>query len=134
MGFWNLPRQPNYDTELIAIWRMYARLHQQLAGYSYSQAQLAHQTGMPIIRPLFLVDASAPEAWKDWETYLYDPDLLVSLIWEKRSEPIFRATRSGAMLGTAAKSIAAGGPSPSRWNYTNCRLLFASAPVSILAT
>ncbi len=83
VGFWNLPRQPNYDAELIAIWRMYARLHQQLAGYSYSQAQLAHQTGMPIIRPLFLVDPNAPEAWKDWETYLYGPDLLISPIWEK---------------------------------------------------
>ena len=35
------------------------------------------------IRPLFLVDPKAPEAWSNWETYLYGPDLLVSAIWKK---------------------------------------------------
>lgn len=83
VGFWNLPRPPSYDAELIAIWRMYARIHQRLAGYSHSQAQVAHETGMPIVRPLFLIDPKSPQAWTDWETYLYGPDLLVSPIWEK---------------------------------------------------
>jgi alpha-D-xyloside xylohydrolase len=83
VGFWNLPRTPSYDAELIAIWRVYARLHQRLADYSYAQAKLANQTGMPIIRPLLLVDPKAPEAWANWQTYLYGPDLLVSPIWER---------------------------------------------------
>lgn len=83
VGFWNLPRTPSYDAELIAIWRLYARLHQRLASYSYAQAQEAHQTGMPIIRPLFLADPQSAEAWTNWQTYLYGPDLLVSPIWEK---------------------------------------------------
>lgn len=83
VAFWNLPREPKYDTELIAVWRLYARLHQRLADYSYACAQEAHRTGMPIIRPLFLVDPKAPEAWSNWETYLYGPDLLVSAIWKK---------------------------------------------------
>jgi alpha-glucosidase (family GH31 glycosyl hydrolase) len=85
VGFWNLPRTPSYDPELIAIWRVYARLHQHLAGYSYDQAKVAHETGMPIIRPLLLVDPKAPEAWNNWQTYLYGPDLLVSPIWQKGS-------------------------------------------------
>lgn len=83
VAFWNLPRPPSYDVELIAIWRLYARLHQRLAEYSYRGAQEAHETGMPIVRPLFLVDPQAPEAWSNWWTYLYGPDLLVSPIWEK---------------------------------------------------
>jgi len=83
VGFWNLPREPAYDAELIAIWRVYARLHQRLMDYSYRQAIVAKQTGMPIVRPLFMVDPKAKEAWTNWQTYLYGPDILVSPIWEK---------------------------------------------------
>jgi len=83
VGFWNLPREPRYDAELIAIWRLYARLHQRLIDYSYSCAMVAGKTGMPIVRPLFLVDPKAPQAWTNWWTYLYGPDLLVSPIWER---------------------------------------------------
>ena len=83
VGFWDLPRPPSYDEQLIAIWRLYARLHQRLADYSYKCAKEAHETGMSIVRPLFLADPQAPEAWANWWTYLYGPDLLVSHIWEK---------------------------------------------------
>jgi alpha-glucosidase (family GH31 glycosyl hydrolase) len=83
VGFWNLPREPRYDATLIAIWRLYARLHQRLVDYSFKYAEEAHRTGMPIVRPLFLVDPKAPQAWTNWQTYLYGADLLVSPIWEK---------------------------------------------------
>jgi alpha-glucosidase (family GH31 glycosyl hydrolase) len=83
VAFWNAPRPPEYDDVLIAIWRLYARVHQNLADYSYRLAQEAHRTGMPIVRPLFLADPNNPEAWKNWWTYLYGPDLVVSPIWEK---------------------------------------------------
>jgi alpha-D-xyloside xylohydrolase len=83
VGFWNAPRPPSYDATLIATWRLYARLHNRLADYSYRQAEDAHRTGMPIVRPLFLVDPAAPAAWTNWWTYLYGPDILVSPVWEK---------------------------------------------------
>jgi alpha-glucosidase (family GH31 glycosyl hydrolase) len=83
VGFWNLPREPRYDEVLIATWRLYARLHQRLVDYGDRQARDAAATGMPIVRPLFLVDPRAPEAWTNWNTYLYGPDILVSPIWEK---------------------------------------------------
>jgi alpha-glucosidase (family GH31 glycosyl hydrolase) len=83
VGFWNLPRDPSYDPVLIAIWRLYARLHQRLANYSYESARVAHATGAPIVRPVFLLDPKAEQAWANWHTYLYGPDLLVSPIWEK---------------------------------------------------
>jgi alpha-D-xyloside xylohydrolase len=85
VGFWNLPRTPSYDAGLIAIWRLYARLHQRLAEYSYAQAKIAQQTGTPVIRPLLLIEPKALESWSNWQTYLYGPDLLVSPIWEKGS-------------------------------------------------
>jgi alpha-glucosidase (family GH31 glycosyl hydrolase) len=91
VGFWNLPRDPSYDTVLIATWRLYARLHQRLVDYSYQAAQVAHNTGTPIIRPVFLVDPKAKPAWANWHTYLYGSDLLVSPIWEKgkRTEEVY---------------------------------------------
>ena len=83
VAFWNLPREPRYDTQLIALWRLYARLHERLIDYNYRYAQEATKTGMPIVRPLFLVDPAAPAAWTNWWTYLYGRDLLVSPVWEK---------------------------------------------------
>ena len=62
-AFWSLPRTPSYDAKLIAIWRLYARLHTRLADYSYKQAREAHRSGMPIVRPLFLADPESPAAW-----------------------------------------------------------------------
>jgi alpha-glucosidase (family GH31 glycosyl hydrolase) len=91
VGFWNLPRAPEYDDVLIATWRLYARLHERLKDYSYAQAVDAAKTGMPIVRPLFLADPDAPQAWSQWWTYLYGPDLLVSPVWQKgqRSQEVY---------------------------------------------
>ncbi|NGO39840.1 glycoside hydrolase family 31 protein [Limisphaera ngatamarikiensis] len=83
VGFWNLPRPPEYDEILIAAWRLYARLHDRLADYGWAAALEAHHTGMPIVRPLFLLDPDAPAAWSNWWTYAYGPDLVVSPVWQK---------------------------------------------------
>ena len=82
-AFWNFHDPPSYDAELIAIWRFYARLHERLADYSFTQAKLAHEAGMPIVRPLFQADPNAAAAWLNWWTYLYGPDIVVSPIWQK---------------------------------------------------
>jgi len=52
VAFWNFHTPPAYDDTLIAAWRLYARLHERLADYSYAQAQEAHKTGTPIVRPV----------------------------------------------------------------------------------
>jgi len=82
-AFWDFHDPPAYDAKLIALWRLYARLHTRLADYSFEQAKIAHQTGLPIVRPLFLVEPDAPAAWSNWWTYLYGPDILVSPVWQK---------------------------------------------------
>ena len=85
-AFWNLPRDGKtvYDETLIACWRLYARLHHRLMDYSYHYGQVAHDTGMPIVRPLFMIEPDSPEAWANWWTYQYGEDLLVSPVWEKQ--------------------------------------------------
>jgi len=80
---WNMNSKPYYDTTLIAIWRLYAKIHTLLADYSYKHAKIANKTGMPIIRPLFLEFPDQKKAWEDWQTFMYGKDILVSAIWKK---------------------------------------------------
>jgi alpha-D-xyloside xylohydrolase len=111
LAFWSLPRTPSYDAELIAIWRLYARLHLRLADYSYRQAQEAHRTGLPIVRPLFLADPKAGAAWSNWQTYLYGPDLLVSPIWEKgkRTQEVYLPSGASWRNAWNPKEVVRGG-------------------------
>ena len=90
-AFWSMRRPPSYDAAVISTWRLYARLHARLVDYSYAQAKLAHETGMPIARPLFLSDPKASAAWANWWTYQYGPDILVSPIWEtgQRTQEVY---------------------------------------------
>jgi alpha-glucosidase (family GH31 glycosyl hydrolase) len=82
-GLWDMRREPNYDVESIAIWRLYAHLHKNLANYTYKHAVEAHETGMPIIRPLFLMFPEQEQSWENWQTFMYGKDILVSPIWRK---------------------------------------------------
>jgi alpha-D-xyloside xylohydrolase len=83
---WNMDSKPYYDTTLIAVWRLYAKIHTLLAEYTHDHVQIAHETGMPVIRPLFIVFPEQEEAWVDWQTFMYGKDILVSTIWEKGKE------------------------------------------------
>ncbi len=85
-GFWNNPQEPFYDTELIAIWRLYSKIRMKLVPYIQSLAEEASGTGVPVARPLFLVYPDQKEAWNDWQTYMFGPDILVSAIWESGKE------------------------------------------------
>ncbi len=80
-GFWSNPAEPHYDNELIAVWRLYAHIRLKLMDYVEEQARKAHDDGTPIVRPLFLDYPEQPETWKDWQTYLFGPDILVSAVW-----------------------------------------------------
>jgi len=110
-AFWNFHNPPSYDAELIALWRLYARLHTRLADYSFEQAKVAHETGMPIVQPLFLVEPKAPAAWSNWWTYLYGPDLLVSPIWQRnqRTQEVYLPSGSQWRDAWNPEKIYAGG-------------------------
>jgi alpha-D-xyloside xylohydrolase len=83
-GFWGMDSQPSYDHELLAVWRFYTNLRMSLVDYVHNLAKEASETGMPIVRPLFLEYPEQDESWNDWETFKFGDDLLVSIVWENR--------------------------------------------------
>ena len=80
-GFWSNPGEPQYDNELIAVWILYTKTRMKLKDYVTAQALKAHDEGTPIARPLFLDYPEQAEAWNDWQTYMFGPDILVSAVW-----------------------------------------------------
>ncbi len=80
---WSMRFAPHYDTELIAIWRTYAKLHTALMDYSYRLAKEAHATGHPLVRPLIYKDLTDEKAWQNWEEFFYGSDFLVRPVWRK---------------------------------------------------
>jgi len=81
-AFWSNPAEPHYDTEMIAVWRLYSKIRMQLKDYVKTQAQKAHDDGTPVVRPLFLAFPGQKEAWSEWQSYMFGPDILVSPIWQ----------------------------------------------------
>ncbi len=82
-GFWNNAGAPDYDTAMIATWRLYSKTRMKLVPYIKQLALEANEKGTPVARPLFIEYPDQPEAWKDWQTYLFGRDILVSVIWEE---------------------------------------------------
>jgi len=71
-----------YDEELLAIWAFYARIHDDLVGYTWALAERAHAVGTPIVRPMFVAYPNRLEYVDLWTQYLYGPDVLVRPVWE----------------------------------------------------
>jgi alpha-glucosidase (family GH31 glycosyl hydrolase) len=84
------------DGETLAVFRAYARLHSALEPYLYRAAVLAHQRGLPILRPLFVDYPDEPATYRLDDEYLLGDQLLVA--------PVLRpgATRRRLYLPTGA--------------------------------
>jgi alpha-D-xyloside xylohydrolase len=61
-----------------SAFRFYAQLHQSLFPYLYAAARVAHLTGLPIMRHLFLAYPRDPHVYGLNDEYLLGPDLLVA--------------------------------------------------------
>jgi len=83
LGFWGMNYEPSFDKELLAIWRFYAKLRMSLLDYVTKMGNIACETGMPVLRPLFLEYPKEKGSWENWETYKFGDDLLVSVVWEE---------------------------------------------------
>lgn len=66
------------DEHTLAVFRAYARLHTALEPYLYRLATVAHDSGLPIVRPLFLVGPRDPVAWTVDDEYQLGDDVLVA--------------------------------------------------------
>ncbi len=58
----------------------FLRLRQALVPYTYALARQAHDTGVPIVRAMYLNYPDSPEAYQYRQQYLYGDDVLVAPI------------------------------------------------------
>ena len=68
----------SYGEAALDNYRAFARLHVSLFPYIYSYAKLAADTGVPIIRPLVLVNQRDPKTYGLKHTFLFGNELLVA--------------------------------------------------------
>ena len=74
-----MPQEPwNYSEHVLELYRAYVLLHAQLVPYVRAAAATAARTGLPIIRPLCLVDHADPRGWEIGDAYGYGPALWVA--------------------------------------------------------
>jgi len=66
------------DDESLQHWARYARLHVSLAPYLRTLAQVAHDTGVAITRPLAVMHPGEPSLWPVADEYFLGPRLLVA--------------------------------------------------------
>ncbi|GAC1326010.1 MAG: alpha-xylosidase [Thermoleophilaceae bacterium] len=71
-----------YDPETLDLYRRYVLLHERLVPYVRAAAATAARTGLPIIRPLALVDPHDPRGYDVPDAYGYGPALWVAPVLE----------------------------------------------------
>jgi alpha-D-xyloside xylohydrolase len=76
----------NFDEEAVDVLRFFAKLKQRLMPYILAAAREAHETGVPVMRPLLLEFPDDPVcAWLDRQ-YMLGPDVLVAPVFNPRGE------------------------------------------------
>jgi alpha-D-xyloside xylohydrolase len=72
----------SYGEDAYPVLRDYILLRERLRPYLADQFRLAHSTGLPPMRPLFVDFPADPAAWLPADEYLLGPDLLVAPVLE----------------------------------------------------
>ncbi|HEV2787000.1 MAG TPA: TIM-barrel domain-containing protein, partial [Solirubrobacteraceae bacterium] len=67
-----------YDERTLAIYRAYVLLHERLVPYIRAAAATTRRSGLPIIRPLHLLDRSDDRGWTVADAYGFGPALWVA--------------------------------------------------------
>ncbi|MDT0441034.1 glycoside hydrolase family 31 protein [Streptomyces johnsoniae] len=68
----------SYGPEAGEVLEWYLGLRERLRPYVLEQMRVAHEAGLPPMRPLFLEFPDDPRAWDVADAYLFGPDLLVA--------------------------------------------------------
>jgi alpha-glucosidase (family GH31 glycosyl hydrolase) len=72
-----------YDATVLEHYRAAVLLHERLVPYIWAAAATASRTGLPIMRPLCLVDPGDPEGWSIPDSYFLGPSLWVAPVLEE---------------------------------------------------
>ena len=79
-----MPQEPwHYHEHVVELYRAYVLLHEQLVPYVRAAARTAAATGVPIIRPLCLIDPADPRGWEITDAYGYGPALWVAPVLDE---------------------------------------------------
>jgi len=78
-------RPYDFDAPIKDIYREYAKLHQALRPYLLEQAAYSCQTGMPLMRHLFLYDPKDANTWGIEDEYMLGCALLVAPMLEDKT-------------------------------------------------
>ncbi len=82
-----MPQEPwLYGGRLLDLYRAYVLLHERLVPYVRAAAATAARTGLPIIRPLCLLDPRDPRGWTVGDAYGYGPALWVAPVLDEGAE------------------------------------------------
>jgi alpha-glucosidase (family GH31 glycosyl hydrolase) len=80
-----------YRQDVLDVYRAYVLLHERLVPYVRAAAATAARTGLPIVRPLCLIDPGDPRGWTIDDAYGYGPALWVApmLVHGSDSRPVY---------------------------------------------
>jgi len=88
---WDMDTDPNYDQQMIDIYKRYTQLRVTLNDYIVAAAHQAGETGLPVARPLVFAYRDDANVKDRWDEYLFGPDLLVAPVWKigQRSREVY---------------------------------------------
>ncbi len=72
-----------YDSETLDVYRRAVLLHERLVPYVRAAAATAARCGLPVVRPLCLMDPSDPRGFSVADAYGYGPSLWVAPVLEE---------------------------------------------------
>jgi alpha-glucosidase (family GH31 glycosyl hydrolase) len=105
-----MPQEPwRYGERVLDVYRAYVLLHEQLVPYVRAAALTASRTGLPIIRPLCLVDPRDPRGWTIADAYGYGPALWVAPVLDDGAREREVALPRGEWIETWSRACARGG-------------------------
>jgi alpha-glucosidase (family GH31 glycosyl hydrolase) len=76
---WNIARRTG-EPNVMAAYRLYAKLRMELLDYIHAAAQTTARTGVPLMRPLWLDYPDDPQCRHICDQHLFGPDLLAAPI------------------------------------------------------
>jgi alpha-glucosidase (family GH31 glycosyl hydrolase) len=105
-----MPQEPwHYSEHVLDLYRAYVQLHEQLVPYVRAAARTAARAGVPIIRPLCLMDPADPRGWSITDAYGYGPALWVAPVLDDGAREREVALPRGRWIETWSGTEVAGG-------------------------
>jgi alpha-glucosidase (family GH31 glycosyl hydrolase) len=105
-----MPQEPwRYGERVLSLYRAYVLAHEQLVPYVRAAAATAARTGLPIIRPLCLIDPADARGWTIGDAYGFGPALWVAPVLDDGAREREVALPRGEWIETWSGDRVSGG-------------------------